>query len=75
MKTKAGTCLLVTREEFCNRIFIYDKSKNRLIVSKNDELKALNYTKDKLFSVIGYAPGNHYNKIFGFLEVLVSYFK
>lgn len=51
------------------------KKKNRLIVSKNEELNALNYTKDKLFSIIGHAHGNQFNIIPGFLEVLVSDFK
>jgi len=51
------------------------EEQNRLIVSKNQELKELISTKDKLFSIIGHDLGNQFNIIVGFLEVLVSDFK
>lgn len=51
------------------------EEQNRLIVSKNEELKELVSTKDKLFSIIGHDLGNQFNIIVGFLEVLVSDFK
>ncbi len=51
------------------------EEQNRLIVSKNQELKDLISTKDKLFSIIGHDLGNQFNIIVGFLEVLVSDFK
>jgi signal transduction histidine kinase len=51
------------------------EEQNRLIVSKNQELKDLIGTKDKLFSIIGHDLGNQFNIIVGFLEVLVSDFK
>jgi len=51
------------------------EEQNLLIVSKNQELKELVSTKDKLFSIIGHDLGNQFNIIVGFLEVLVSDFK
>jgi signal transduction histidine kinase len=51
------------------------EEQNQLIVSKNQELKDLIGTKDKLFSIIGHDLGNQFNIIVGFLEVLVSDFK
>ncbi|MBT6006749.1 MAG: hypothetical protein HOG79_13600 [Prolixibacteraceae bacterium] len=51
------------------------EKQNQLIVSKNQELKDLIGTKDKLFSIIGHDLGNQFNIIVGFLDVLVSDFK
>jgi signal transduction histidine kinase len=51
------------------------EKQNQMIVSKNAELEELNYTKDKLFSIIGHDLGNQFNIILGFLDVLVSNFK
>jgi signal transduction histidine kinase len=51
------------------------EEQNKLIISKNQELKELISTKDKLFSIIGHDLGNQFNIIVGFLEVLVSDFK
>lgn len=51
------------------------EEQNQLISSKNEELKALNRTKDKLFSIVGHDLGNQFNIIVGFSEFLISAFK
>lgn len=51
------------------------EEQNKVIITKNQELKELISTKDKLFSIIGHDLGNQFNIIVGFLEVLVSGFK
>jgi signal transduction histidine kinase/streptogramin lyase len=51
------------------------EEQSKLIVSQNRELKELNGTKDKFFSIIGHDLGNQFNIIIGFSEMLVSGFK
>lgn len=51
------------------------EEQSKLIVSQNRELKELNGTKDKFFSIIGHDLGNQFNIIIGFSEMLVSSFK
>ncbi len=51
------------------------EEQNRLITSQNKELKELNDTKDKFFSIIGHDLGNHFNIIVGFSELLISDFQ
>jgi signal transduction histidine kinase len=48
------------------------KERTNEIQSKNDQLKALNSTKDKLFSVISHDLRSPFNAILGFGELLAS---
>jgi signal transduction histidine kinase/ligand-binding sensor domain-containing protein len=47
------------------------KERTNEIQNKNDQLKALNSTKDKLFSVISHDLRSPFNAILGFEEILV----